>query len=229
MASEAKAEARPTTWSLDTFVERCLTARHSDDEVTKIRVLVEEAVADPAALAAALPAEASTQDEALLYAGEDLFIVHLRLTPNVWYPPHNHFMTAVIGNYAGQETNFFYTIKEDPRRTVEPPPEGVEDGSFTRQELVEAATKHVGRGEVFSLPPSCVHSVVNEGTEHSSALHVYLGDLGATRRWIWDPVTWERYLYTDATYFGLTRPKDASRPFSTPVFKELHAPKKAEE
>jgi predicted metal-dependent enzyme (double-stranded beta helix superfamily) len=104
-------------------------------------------------------------DEVLLNASDALTIYHITLTPGLEYPPHNHRMDALIGIYRGGETNFIYPESEGRLQAAD------------RRDVVAPAVVH--------MPAATVHSVANSGSARSGALHVYLGNLPATRRQMW--------------------------------------------
>ncbi|CAN7443320.1 autotransporter [Mesorhizobium sp. LjRoot246] len=105
-------------------------------------------------------------DEVLLHASRNLTIYHITLSPGLQYPPHNHLMDALIGIYKGGETNFIYP---DAASKLDAP---------QRRDSTAPTVLH--------LSPHTVHSVANTGNARSGALHVYLGNLPATHRQLWD-------------------------------------------
>jgi predicted metal-dependent enzyme (double-stranded beta helix superfamily) len=125
-------------------------------------------------------------DELLLHASPNLTIYHITLTPGLQYPPHEHRMDALIGIYAGSETNFVYTLASDELEAPQ------------RQDYFAPA--------VLQMTPDTVHSVANTGNARSGALHVYLGDLPATRRQMWNPDSNRAELFEDERYMAGARP-----------------------
>ena len=96
---------------LRTFVDACVairrdTGRSAAEQQQAVAALMRVLIADVPALQAALPR--IEHDETLIHASPELFIVHLRLTPNVLYPPHEHRMRVVVGAYEGEELNSFF-------------------------------------------------------------------------------------------------------------------------
>ena len=171
-------------FSIPDFVEKCERSVGAADQVSIVQALIEEAISDVPALEAALPD--LVEDETLLYASTDLTIFVLRLTPVLLYPPHNHFIPAIIGLYHGTETNFSF----------------VEDGDHLRQ----TAKRQLQAPTVHCLPPNAIHAVMNEGGEYSKALHVYCGDLTRKERNVWDLDRQIKHDYSDELYFGLAHP-----------------------
>lgn len=168
-------------FNIPEFIEKCERTVGAADQVSILRALVEEAISDVPALEAGLPK--LVEDETLLHIGKDLTIFVLRLTPDLLYPPHNHFMPAIIGLYCGSETNFSF----------------VEDGDGLRQ----TAKQQLQAPSVHCLPAQAIHAVMNEGAEYSKALHVYCGDLTRKERNVWDLKRQLKHDYSDELYFGL--------------------------
>ena len=187
-------------FELTNFIDNCLTQLDSEDPVAGIEGLAAEAMEEPQALRNALPD--SEFDESLVHACDRMTVVILRLTPNIHYPPHNHFMPVVIGAYEGQGTSIGYRE---------------EDGGLVRTEELSFSAP-----EVAIVPRAAIHSVVNLGDTRSGELHIYLGDLVNQERTIWDPVTFERHPYSDEKYFELATPFDSEKQFVRPKVPAVH-------
>ena len=125
-------------------------------------------------------------DEVLLHASPNLTIYHITLSPGLQYPPHNHLMDALIGIYKGSETNFIYPII------------GSEIDVPERQDIAAPAVMH--------MPPHIVHSVANTGNARSGALHVYLGNLPAAHRHLWDLESNQAEPFDNDRYMAGARP-----------------------
>ena len=188
-------------FDLRRFVAECKACLDTPNPVDRVRALVDCAVAQPRALAAALPR--SDEDETLVHADERIMLVHIQLTPNVHFPPHNHHMPVVVGLFHGVETNIMYLLDSDGR------PRAIE-----RSAVVAPTT--------YLVPEDGIHSVANHGETRSAALHVYLGDLVHQARTIWNPATFARHPYSDERYFDLAVPFDLSRPFRRPSTPDVH-------
>ena len=188
-------------FDLRRFINDCKAALDAHDPTAAVRALVEAAIADPAALQAALPP--SDMDEAMVYADEQLMVVHIQLSPNVHFPPHNHHMPVVVGLYRGVETNFAYRLDLQGNPAVHD----------SMQFMAPA---------VYTVPTDGIHSVANHGSARSAALHVYLGDLVNQQRTIWDPASFEQHPYSDHMYFALTVPLDQGQPFVRPETPDAH-------
>ena len=137
----------------DRFIENCVAA--APEGQAAIRELVLEAVSDCAAIMAGL----GTPDHAgitTLYRSPHLTILHFVWAPCMALMPHNHQMYSVVGVYSGREDNMMW------RRT----PDRIE----------AAGARSLGAGDVASLGPDVIHSVVNVIGKMTSAVHVYGGD-----------------------------------------------------
>jgi len=155
---------------IERFIESCRGAVAGVDPEKHVRALVEEAVADRAALIAAL-AEPASAGLVVLYRAADLTILDFAWAPWMCFKPHDHRMWSVVGIYSGREDNVFW------RRTAG----GIE----------AAGARSLGAGEVTALGRDVIHSVVNPIGKMTRAIHVYGGDFFAppTPRSEWDPET----------------------------------------
>lgn len=172
-------------FELETFIADLVRAAAAPAPEAGLRRVMASALADPAAVARALPEH--TEEEVLLHADDAVTLYDVRLAPQVLYPAHDHGMAAVIGLYHGREVNVFY------RETATG---GVE----------KAARREVGRGEVLPLGRDVIHAVTNPDAAPSGALHVYLGDLTRIRRRLWPSATGPAVAFTEAAYFDAARP-----------------------
>lgn len=143
----------------DRFIQDCIEAAGEGQQA--IRELVAAAVSDPARMAAAFgpPAHAGLTP---LYRSPVLTIIHFVWAPCMSLMPHNHQMYSVVGIYDGREDNLFW------RRTP---------GSI---EVAGAAS--LGTGDVVTLAPDAIHSVLNPIGKMTLAVHVYGGDFFAPER-----------------------------------------------
>lgn len=142
-------------------------------------------------------------EEALIFKNDKLTIVHIRLSPNVHFPPHNHGMRALIGIWSGQETNIYYRAEG----------EGVE----------RTGERTYAAGEVITIDAHAIHSVANTGEKRSAALHIYCGDLVHQDRKIWHHTESISVPYSDEKYFGWSEPFDRAKPFQRPDTCYAHA------
>lgn len=157
-------------FNLDTFIERCISARAEDESHKAVREVVAEAVENAGSVMTALgePTEAGFKE---LYRSDDLTILNFTWAPLMTLMPHNHNAWAVIGLYSGREDNIFW-------RKV--------------GNRVEAAgADSLMPGKAVALGRDIVHSVTNPIEKMTSAIHVYGGDFFAPGRSEWDPETLE--------------------------------------
>ncbi len=167
------------------FVEDIRAAMREDDAQDAVAEVVARAVAEPGAIIAELGALGKGRSEQL-FADEGLTISNIIWGTQMWVPPHDHTMWAVIGVYQGQE-----------------------DNTFWRDE--EAGLKQMGgvsmrSGDVRKLGADAIHSVRNPSIQLTGAIHVYGGDFfGAIpNRHSWDAETLERGPY-DYEYINSLR------------------------
>ncbi len=96
-----------------------------------------------------------------------------------WLPgrgarPHNHRTWSVVVGVEGEERNTFWKRTDD----------GARPGRAT---LVKQSERVFGPGEVVTLGPEGIHSVVNETDRITVSLHVYGMHLNYTGRSQFDP------------------------------------------
>ena len=184
-------------YAKDEFVARCLHLVQRHVPPRELTILVKEFIADKDRLGD-MRALARNDEETLLYNGDDLTIVHVRLSPNVHFPPHNHHMPVIIGLYEGAEHHRIYRIDDGQPTLV---------GEFS-----------IDTGDVRMLNRDVVHSVCNVADEgYACSVNIYLGDLLRQERNVWSHDGSERRPYSDENYFELAAPCDAAKPFKRPA------------
>lgn len=159
------------------FVEEIRTAMAENDAQGAVNAILERAVADPAAIIKELGAPGKGRSEQL-FGDDGLTITNVVWGSQMWVPPHDHTMWAVIGVYQGQENNTFW--RED-------------ESGLTRHGAVELRA-----GDVRKLGASAIHSVKNPSSvQLCGAIHVYGGDFfdAIPRRHCWDSESFERGPY----------------------------------
>jgi predicted metal-dependent enzyme (double-stranded beta helix superfamily) len=162
------------TLTVDDVVARCRAAIAEHTPALAVRDALDELVADPAALEAALgPVERGGITP--LHRADDLTVLHVAWTPGMAINPHEHRMWAVIGMYGGREDNAFYRRRRDGGAPVLEPSGG----------------RELPAGDVLVLGDDVIHSVANTRREFAVALHVYGGDFFAVDRSEWDFDTYE--------------------------------------
>lgn len=156
--------------TVEDIIARCQGALGEHTPALAVRDVLDELVADPAALDQALgPVELG--GITTLHNAGDLTILRVAWTPGMALNPHEHRMWAVIGMYGGQEDNAFY------RRA---------SGG-----LEAAGGKELPAGDVLVLGDDIIHSVANSRRDFAVALHVYGGDFFTVDRSEWDFDTYE--------------------------------------
>ena len=160
----------------DRFVEDLRAARNESDSMDAISEVITKAIQEPASIIRALGAPGRGRAEQL-YADKSITISNIIWGSEMWVPPHDHLMWAVIGVYQGQEDNTFWRDQ---------------DGN-----LQEMGGVSLTKGDVRKLGADAVHSVRNPSLQLCGAIHVYGGDFfGAIpRRHSWNPQTLERGPY----------------------------------
>ncbi len=176
------------------FIADCLAARSGPDYLEVLRERLQTVISRPAELAAAFADD--DREETLVHSCPMLTIVHVRLSPNVLFPAHNHHMEALIGAYDGGEVHRNYLHR----------------GAG----LVETGETRLQAGRVGCCGVRDVHAVANPSARRTAALHIYCGDLVHTRRQIWSPDLTGSSTYSDELYFQWARPYDRSAPFVPP-------------
>src|SRR5687768_13493172 len=97
---------RGAMFDIEGFIADCLAARARPDYLAALRERLLTAISRPDEIAAAFAGDQG--EETLVHAGPALTLVHVRLSPNVLFPPHNHHMEALIGTYQGGEAHRRY-------------------------------------------------------------------------------------------------------------------------
>ena len=156
-------------FDLEAFVESCRSVVGDPHAAKKVLELMREAVADPDAVAAAvppLPPKTGVLD-APLFRSPEMTVLNVTLRPHACSIPHDHRMWAVIGIYKGEEANTFF------RRGA--------------AGLEEANRRTLRTGEAMLLGADVLHAIENPLDEPTLGLHVYGGDLLAAERRMWNP------------------------------------------
>ena len=156
-------------FDLDRFIADCIAAA-AETSRQPVREIVARAVAEPAALIAALgePQGAGTK---ILYRTPELCILNIVWGPGQMTTPHNHHMWAAIGLYGGREDNIYWRKADG------------EPG------LTAAGARSLGVGDTELLGVDVVHSVINPLQKLTGAIHVYGGDLITAEREEWEAET----------------------------------------
>jgi predicted metal-dependent enzyme (double-stranded beta helix superfamily) len=156
-------------FDLTGFIAACHGASGARHGPAQVLQLMREAVRDPEAIKAALPAQPPGTSflDAPLHRSETLTVLGVALAPGTLTVPHDHGMWAVIGIYEGREDNTFY------RRAG--------------GELEESNRRQLVAGEAMLLGAEVIHAIRNPLASQTLGLHVYGGDLFGRARSMWSP------------------------------------------
>lgn len=159
---------KTATFDRDRFIHDCVQASHEVESQAAVGEVLKRAVADHAAVLAALgpPTEAGLD---VLHRSPALTIFAAKWAPRMNLPPHDHRMWALIGIYTGREDNIFWSR---------------EDGHLRAR-----SASALFEGDVAALPVAAVHSVTNPLLRFTGGLHIYGGDFFHITRSQWDPET----------------------------------------
>lgn len=159
----------------DTFIKNCLSALNEADPALAVQQLMQEALADLAAVKKAFSGDNQPIVE-FLYRSTQLTIAKMSTAPGSVSPIHNHRMWAVIGLFEGQEDNHLYNR--------------VGNG------IQESGIKSLRPGDIFNMDIELIHAIGNPLDGLNGALHVYGGDLQEKPgRSLWDPNSKQELAY----------------------------------
>lgn len=164
-------------FDLDALVEELKQASRGPDPKGDVRRILERVFAEPESVAANMPD--FEKDDLILFEDDAVSIWFVRFQPGDPVPPHDHRIPVFIGVYDGVERNSLWRASDSG---------GIEVSSV----------HELGPGDVFAIGPSGIHSVVCGSPQPSLAIHVYLGNLTETKRTLFDPITGEGTVLTDA-------------------------------
>lgn len=167
------------TAMVDELVGALREAALAEDARAQVKAILQEAVADPAGFAAALPEYA--EDDVILFEDASVSIWHCRFQPGKTVPPHDHRILATIAVYRGAERNDFY--------------EKSEDGGLRKSSEVR-----LGAGDVFQIGPSAIHAVGCASEDPCCGIHVYLGELTTVERSLFDLENGKSVPFSDENY-----------------------------
>lgn len=175
-------------FDVDTFVAECQTALGESPPMLAIKEILDRAVAEPDAVAAALRAEPGA---VVLHRSDDLTVLSIVVPAGSRQSrPHDHRMWAVVGVYAGQEDNQFFRRDEGG--------------------LVETGGRSLGVSDTLAMGDDTIHTVRNP-LEHRAlaALHVYGGDLIGAERSMWTGSDHDEQPFDDTLVIGPGGYKDS--------------------
>jgi len=154
----------------DRFIADCHAALSGSESSRDVREVVARAVADPAAVVAAV-GEPKAGGIVPIHRSPELTIINVLWPAGMVIMPHNHNTWAVIGVYGGREDNILW------RRLPAGSSRGIE----------AAGAKSLSTKDALAFGPDLIHSVVNPSAKVTGAIHVYGGDFLAIERSEWDP------------------------------------------
>lgn len=166
-------------FDVETFVRDMREIAVGADAAKTLRAYIDDIMQDPDAVRDAFPAEL-TGDQ-ILFEDDTVSVWRTSFDPGVSVPAHDHQMSAVISVYQGQERNDFF--EADP------------NGGLRRSGEVVLEP-----GSVLSVGPSAIHSVTCISEEPALGLHVYLGNLTAVDRTLFDIDNGTSMKFDDANY-----------------------------
>lgn len=160
-------------FDLDSFIADCLTASAEPQPRLAVKEVLDRAVSEPGALAAALPPDRA--ELVRLHVSDQLTVLKVVWAPGMTIRPHDHNTWATIGIYTGGEDNGFF------RRAGT----GVEP----------SGGRSLRVGDSCLLGDDTIHQVHNPTGEHTGAIHIYGGDFFSLPRseWAGEPLTEQPY------------------------------------
>ena len=147
------------------LISDCRAALAAADALARLSPIVAAAVADAAAIVAALPDGEAALRATTLCNDAALTLLVFACPRGFVFPPHDHRMPSVVGVAAGIEDNVYYARRGNG--------------------LVELGRRRVRAGEVVAHEPDVIHAIANGGDEPLVALHVYGGDFLQAPRSEW--------------------------------------------
>jgi predicted metal-dependent enzyme (double-stranded beta helix superfamily) len=160
-------------FDVDSLISECQAARSDSEPVLAVREALQRALADPAAIAEALPPERAGVTS--LYTSETLTVLQFVWGPGMTLGPHDHRMWAAIGIYTAGEDNTFFRRQDET--------------------IVESGGRELRVGDVCLLGDDVIHAVHNPTRQHTGAIHVYGGDFFGQPRSEWHGPPYEEHPY----------------------------------
>ena len=155
-------------FELERFIDAVKKAQTESDAQKATHELLARVVSEPRSVLAGLgePTEVGIHT---LYRAPDLTILNVIWAPMMVLLPHDHRMWATIGIYTGREDNILWD----------------RSGGVVRA----ASAKAICERQVFDLPDTAIHSVINPIPRLTGAIHIYGGDFFGVARSQWDSET----------------------------------------
>jgi predicted metal-dependent enzyme (double-stranded beta helix superfamily) len=168
-------------FDVQAFVANCQTALAEPQPMLAIKEILDRAVSEPDAVAAALQVKPGVE---VLHRDADLTVVSVVIPAGLpATPPHDHRMWALVGIYGGQEDNAFF------RR--------LDTG------LTESGGRSLRVSDTLAMGDDTIHAIQNP-LDHSAltAIHVYGGDLIGAERSMWTQPDYIEEPYDDTKVVG---------------------------
>jgi len=165
-------------FDLERFISDCQQAVERPVPSAVVKKLVQDAVADPRGLKAAIASRSGhgSLRDAVLFRSETLTVLPAVTSPGLRTPAHDHQMWAVIGVIDGEEPNDFFVDGEEG--------------------LQYKSSRVLRQGDVAVLDGNTIHAISNPLSVNCHAIHVYGGDLVTRQgRSMWNPFTKAREPY----------------------------------
>jgi predicted metal-dependent enzyme (double-stranded beta helix superfamily) len=160
--------AGSSKFELERFIDEVKKAQTETDSQRATHELLARVIAEPRSVLSGLgePTEVGIHT---LYRAPDLTILNVIWAPMMVLLPHDHRMWATIGIYTGREDNILWD----------------RSGGVVRATSARAISER----QVFDLPDTAIHSVVNPIPRLTGAIHIYGGDFFGVARSQWDSET----------------------------------------
>ena len=168
-------------FNVDVFVADCDTALADTQLMLAIKEILDRAVAEPDAVAAALQPKPGAD---VLHRSPDLTVISVLVPAGLpATPPHDHRMWALVGIYGGQEDNEFFRRADTG--------------------LAESGGRSLRVSDTLAMGDDTIHAIRNP-LDHSAlaAIHVYGGDLIGADRSMWTQPGYNEEPYDDAKVVG---------------------------
>lgn len=157
-------------FDLDRFVADCRSALVESSPRHAVQEVMHRAMADRAGVTRALgtPERAGMTP---LHHSPELTILHVVWGPRMVMYAHDHAMWGVSGLIDGREDNILWRrVADDPAGHIE-----------------ARGVKALSSGDVLSLGPDAIHSVINPLQRLTGSIHIYGGDFFSRHSSEWHP------------------------------------------
>ena len=164
--------------NVEDIVARLRRAAVAPEARKEVRAIVEEVVADPEAAARAF---GDPGEDVILFEDATVSIWYCHFPPGMSVPAHDHQVSGSIGVFRGRERNDFF--EADPAGG-----------------LRKSSDVFLGPGDTLNFGPNAIHSVTCVSETPCNGLHVYLGELTAVERTLFDIDKGKAMPFDDGNY-----------------------------